>query len=86
MPGGVDICHPATRRALFRRLRASGCLISELPCGCRPGCWAHAARTRIGTALADMVIVVEAGERPIELLEPTWPGRPAGPWPLSPAA
>jgi DNA processing protein len=68
MPGGVDICYPATRRALFRRLQASACAISELPCGCRAGSWAHAARIRIVTALADMVIVVEAGERPSELL------------------
>jgi DNA processing protein len=68
MPSGVDVCYPATRRALFRRLQASACAVSELPCGCRPGSWAHAARTRIVTALAAMVIVVEASERPIELL------------------
>jgi DNA processing protein len=68
MPGGVDVCYPATRRALFRRLRESACIISELPCGCHGGGWAHTARTRIVTALADMVILVEAGERPVELL------------------
>jgi DNA processing protein len=68
MPGGVDVCHPASKRALYRRLRTAGCALAELPCGCRPRGWCHAARSRIVVALARMTIVVEAGERPGELV------------------
>jgi DNA processing protein len=66
--GGVDVCHPATQHALERRLRASGCALAELPCGVRPRSWCHTARGRIVVALAAMVLVVEAGERPGEML------------------
>ncbi len=68
MPGGVDVCHPVSKRALHRRLRTAGCALAELPCGCRPRSWCHTARSRIVVALARMTIVVEAGERPGELV------------------
>ncbi len=63
MPGGADVCYPATRRALYERLRAVGCAVSEHPWGCRMLRWSHAARIRILAGLAQMVIVVEAEER-----------------------
>jgi DNA processing protein len=66
--GGVDVCHPASRRALYRRVCAGGCALAELPCGQRPHSWCHTARARIVVALANVVVVVEAGERPGELL------------------
>lgn len=66
--GGVDVCHPASRRALYERVCASGCALAELPCGARPRSWCHTARARIVVALARVVVVVEAGERPGELL------------------
>jgi DNA processing protein len=66
--GGVDVCHPASRRALQRRICAAGCALAELPCGERPRSWCHTARARIVVALASAVVVVEAGERPGELL------------------
>ncbi len=66
--GGVDICHPASRRALQRRLAAEACALAELPCGERPHSWCHTARARIVVGLASVVVVVEAGERPGELL------------------
>ncbi len=66
--GGVDIAHPASWRVLHRRIAAEGCALAELPCGCVPRSWCHVARARIVAALARMVIVVEAGERPAELL------------------
>ncbi len=68
MAGGVDVCHPVSCRALDRRLREAGCALAELPCGQRPRSWCHTARKRIVVALARMVIVVEAGERPGELV------------------
>jgi DNA processing protein len=66
--GGVDVAHPASWRALHRRIAAEGCALAELPCGCAPGPWCHPARARIVAALARLVIVVEAGEQPVELL------------------
>jgi DNA processing protein len=67
--GGVDVCHPASWRALYRRLREAGCALAELPCGERPRSWCHTARGRIVVALAQVVVVVEAGERPGEMLQ-----------------
>jgi DNA processing protein len=66
--GGVDVARPASWRALHRRIAAEGCAVAELPCGCVPGPWCHLARARIVAALARMVVVVEATERPVELL------------------
>ncbi len=66
--GGVDVPHPASWRPLHRRIALEGCALAELPCGCAPRGWCHAARARIVAALAHMVIVVEAGDRPSELL------------------
>jgi DNA processing protein len=68
MAGAVNISHPASWRALHRRIATEGCALAELPCGCVPRSWCHVARARIVAALAQMVIVVEAGERPAELL------------------
>jgi DNA processing protein len=66
--GGVDVAHPASWRALHRRIAVEGCALAELPCGCAPHGWSHLARARIVAALARMVIVVEATEQPLELL------------------
>jgi DNA processing protein len=66
--GGVDVCHPASRRALQQQICATGCALAELPCGLRPRSWCHTARARIVVALASVVVVVEAGERTGELL------------------
>lgn len=68
LAGGVDISRPAAWRPLHRRIAAEGCALAELPCGCAPRSWCHIARARIVAALARMVIVVEAGEGPAELL------------------
>jgi DNA processing protein len=67
MPGGADVCYPATRRSLYERLRTLGCVLSEHPWGFGIQRWSHIARTRLVVGLAQMVIVVEAEERPIAL-------------------
>jgi DNA processing protein len=64
MRGGADICHPASRRALYVRLLEVGCIVSALPWGCRAGRWSHIVRTRILVGMAQLVIVVEAEEQP----------------------
>jgi DNA processing protein len=66
--GGADVPHPASWRALHRRLAAEGCALAELPCGAPPRAWCHPARARTVAALARVVIVVEAGEELVELL------------------
>jgi DNA processing protein len=66
--GGVDVCHPASWHGLQHRLRTSGCVLAELPCGQRPRSWCHTARGRIVVALASAVVVVEARERPADML------------------
>jgi DNA processing protein len=67
MPGGADVCHPATRRTLYERLCSVGCAVSEHPWGQGVQRWSHVARTRLVVGLARMVIVVEAEERPTAL-------------------
>lgn len=67
-PGGVSHCYPASRGDLYRRVIEQGCAISELPNGVSARGWCHLARQRVVVGLAQLVIVVEAGERPAELL------------------
>jgi DNA processing protein len=68
MAGGVDVCAPAGRRELYRALGAWGCLLAELPAGARPRRWCPAAQARTIAWLADVTIVVEADDKPRELL------------------
>jgi DNA processing protein len=90
MPCGVDICYPASRRSLYERLREFGCAVSEVPCGQRARRWSHIARTRILVRMAQLVIVVEAEQKPGALaaarIAQTWgrtvaavPGRVSSP-------
>ncbi len=60
---GVDICSPRQHYDLYRQVWQSGGLISEQPPGTRPlGCY-FPARNRIISALADVILVVEAREK-----------------------
>jgi DNA processing protein len=68
LDGGLDVACLARRRVLDRRLRAAGCVVAELPCGCGPRNWCHTARERTVVGLAQLTIVVEADEDPGELL------------------
>ena len=63
MPGGADVCYPASRRRLHRRLQEIGCVVSEQPWGRGIQRWSHLACTPILVGMAQMVIVVEAEER-----------------------
>jgi DNA processing protein len=68
MPGGVDICYPASKRILYQRIQSAGCALSELPCGVRARSWCYTARNRIIAKLARVVIVVEAEKWPGDLM------------------
>jgi DNA processing protein len=67
MDGGLDVACPARRRSLYERLCRTGCAVSELPCGCRGRRWGAPAAARVIARLADLTVVVEAGESPREL-------------------
>lgn len=67
MAGGLDRCSPAWCRALYRHVIAGGCAISEAPVALPSRFWGVLARARTLALLAQLVIVVEAEERPWEL-------------------
>jgi DNA processing protein len=67
MAGGVDVIVPAGRRGLYEQASARGCAMAELPCGHPVRRWCEVARARSIAALADLTIVVEAGEDTSEL-------------------
>jgi len=70
MNGGLDVSCPASRRELYERLRKGGCAVAELPCGfeARRNSWCYTVRERIVVGAAELTIVVEADDSPIELL------------------
>ena len=61
---GVDVCYPAANRKLYSQiLENGGGIISEFPPGMPPKAGHFPARNRIISALADVVLIVEARER-----------------------
>jgi DNA processing protein len=81
LPGGADTPYPASRRALYNRIVATGAVLSELPAGAAVRRWAPPARNRIIAGLAMMTIVVEARPRSGALVTADWAralGRPLG--------
>jgi DNA processing protein len=60
---GVDVPYPAEHAALLDTIRARGLVLSEAPPGGRASVGVFPRRNRIIAALADLVIVVEAGHR-----------------------
>jgi len=60
---GADLAYPRVHRRLFERLLLSGGIYSELPPGWSPARWTFPLRNRLLAALADAVLVVEAGAR-----------------------
>jgi len=62
MKAGLDICYPASRRALYARVCEVGCAVSELPCGSPALRWSQAMRMRVLVGMAQMVLVVESEE------------------------
>ncbi|MDO4619879.1 MAG: DNA-processing protein DprA [Lachnospiraceae bacterium] len=57
---GPDICYPPSNHALFEQIPEAGGILSEHPPGTAPLPAHFAARNRIISALADVVLVVEA--------------------------
>ncbi|HJB30370.1 MAG TPA: DNA-processing protein DprA [Candidatus Blautia faecavium] len=61
---GADICYPARNKRLYSRiLRKGGGMVSEYPPGTPVKSYHFPARNRIISALADVVLVMEAREK-----------------------
>ena len=59
---GVDVAYPVGHRALHKAIAERGLIISEFPCGSRAARASFPRRNRLIAALAQLTIVVEAGE------------------------
>jgi DNA processing protein len=57
---GFGVVYPAVNRALYDRVAAAGCLVTELPPGERPRVSTFPRRNRIISGLAGVTVVVEA--------------------------
>ena len=60
---GADVCYPPEMRKLYEAIVERGGVISTYPPGALPKAGCFPARNRIISALADVVLVVEAGEK-----------------------
>jgi len=57
---GFGVIYPAANRALYDRMIAHGCLVSELPPGERPHAHTFPRRNRLVSGLAAATVIVEA--------------------------
>ncbi len=60
---GLDVVYPPAHRELWEQVAAGGLLLSEAPLGARPEPWRFPVRNRVIAALAEVVVVVESGEK-----------------------
>jgi DNA processing protein len=63
LAGGIDKPYPSQNRGLFRRIQASGCLLSNYACGTLPERRKFLQRNELIAGLCDVVLVVEAPAR-----------------------
>lgn len=63
LAGGADRPYPPSKHRLYEEIRATGCVISELPPGAGARRWSFPARNRVIAGLAQLTVVVEAAER-----------------------
>ncbi len=60
---GLGVVYPAANRALYDRVAAEGCLLTEFPPGERPSAGSFPRRNRLISGLARVTLVIEARER-----------------------
>lgn len=60
---GLDVCYPPGNRRLYQEIPSRGCLLTEYPKGSRPLAWHFPARNRLISALAQVVVVIEAKKK-----------------------
>ncbi len=63
LAGGLDRLYPAGNEQLFHRIIERGLMLAEVPCGVPPTKFRFLARNRLLAAIAQGVVVVEAGVR-----------------------
>lgn len=63
LAGGVDRPYPRGHESLLAQIAATGAVWSETPCGSAPTKWRFLSRNRLIAAMADAVVIVEAGWR-----------------------
>ncbi|MEV4735288.1 MULTISPECIES: DNA-processing protein DprA [unclassified Microbacterium] len=63
LAGGVDRAYPQGHRDLLERVRTTGAVVSEVPCGTAPTKWRFLSRNRLIAAVSDATVVIEAGWR-----------------------
>lgn len=63
LAGGVDVIYPPEHEALHARIAEHGCIISEMPCGFRPGYRDFPRRNRLISGISLGVLVIEAARR-----------------------
>jgi len=63
LPSGINVCYPQENYEIFKQIPQNGALVTEYPPDHKPQKWHFPARNRIISALSDILIVVEAGER-----------------------
>ncbi|UGS35858.1 DNA-processing protein DprA [Capillimicrobium parvum] len=61
--GGAERPYPASKRRIYEAIRATACVVSEMPPGGAVHRWCFPARNRIIAALARVTVVVEGAER-----------------------
>ncbi|MCL6637223.1 MAG: DNA-processing protein DprA [Alicyclobacillus sp.] len=69
---GVDLCYPPAHQSLYQRLRERGALISEYAPGTPVQRYQFPERNRLIAALAEAVVVVQAGEQSGALVTADW--------------
>lgn len=60
--GGVDNVYPPENATLYERIRAQGCVVSEMPLGQTPQARHFPRRNRIISGLSRGIVIVEAAE------------------------
>lgn len=60
---GIDVVYPRENVVLFKEICKMGCIVSEFLPGTKPLAYNFPMRNRIVSALGDVIIIVEAGER-----------------------
>jgi DNA processing protein len=63
LAGGAERAYPPSKHHVYRSIRETGCVVSELPPGTTARRWCFPARNRLIAGLAGLTIVVEAMER-----------------------
>jgi DNA processing protein len=69
---GIDIVYPPENRELTAQVASQGCVVSELLMGYGPQPFTFPQRNRLISALARIIIVVEAGPRSGALITARW--------------